>query len=133
MNGASRSVPLDPSRRRRPPRTGFGWIDRRFFREGFAAELSPDAMLLYAFLCTVADSRGHSWYGDPRVGQLLRMPPARIQVARDQLRHADLVRYERPTYQVLSLPSAPIPLPAPRQRRPDDNPPSIGSLIRRHL
>ena len=136
MNSASPSVPLDPSRARRLPRTGFGWIDRRFFRDGYSAELIPDAMLLYAFLCSVADRRGHSWYGEPRLGHMLRLSPARLTAARAQLVAADLVRYEAPTYQVLSLPDEPVapPAPAPTPAAATaDQPSRLGDLLRRHL
>jgi hypothetical protein len=43
----------------RPPPTGFGWTDTH-------ASGSPATQcLLYAFLCSVADARGQSRYGDP--------------------------------------------------------------------
>lgn len=136
MSSASSSVPLDPSRHRRIPRAGFGWIDRRFFREGYAAELTPEGMLLYAFLCSVADGRGHSWYGDPRLGQLLRLSPARLTAARAQLITADLLRYEAPTYQVLSLPNEPVTpptLPPTPRTTIDADPRRLSDLLRRQL
>src|SRR5262249_44921860 len=40
---------LVPSRLRRPPATGWSWVDRRFVRE-HAEGLSREAMLLYFFL-----------------------------------------------------------------------------------
>ena len=40
---------LVPSRLRRPPATGWSWVDRRFFREHMAY-LSREAVLLYFFL-----------------------------------------------------------------------------------
>ena len=45
---------LVPARLRRPPKTGWSWVDRRFVRE-HAERLSREAMLLYFFLAAVAD------------------------------------------------------------------------------
>jgi hypothetical protein len=100
---------LVPSRLRRPPETGWSWVDRRFVREHMAY-LSREAMLLYFFLSAVADKHGLSFYGDGTLATLLRMtPPALIQ-ARDELLARDLIAHEVRFTQVLSL------LP-PRQRR----------------
>ena len=66
---------LVPARLRRPPATGWSWLDRRFVRE-HAAHLSRDAVLLYFFLCTVADKHGLSFYGDGTLAALLRMSAA---------------------------------------------------------
>ena len=75
---------LVPARLRRPPKTGWSWIDRRFVRE-HAAHLSHDAVLLYFFLAAVADKHGLSFYADGTLATLLRMtPPAFIQ-ARNEL------------------------------------------------
>ena len=45
---------LVPARLRRPPATGWSWIDRRFLREHGDC-LSREAMLLYLFLVAVAE------------------------------------------------------------------------------
>src|SRR3954468_9349596 len=75
---------LVPARLRRPPATGWSWVDRRFVRE-HAERLSREAMLLYFFLAAVADRNGLSFYGDGTLATLLRMPlPALVQ-ARDEL------------------------------------------------
>ena len=50
---------LMADRVRRPPRSGWSWIDRRFVRE-FAPRLSRDAILLYFFLAAVSDRDGLS-------------------------------------------------------------------------
>jgi hypothetical protein len=100
---------LVPARLRRPPKTGWSWIDRRFVRE-HAAHLSRDAVLLYFFLAAVADKHGLSFYADGTLATLLRMtPPAFIQ-ARNELLDRDLIAHETRFTQVLSLPS-------PGQRR----------------
>jgi hypothetical protein len=96
---------LVAARLRRPPTTGWSWVDRRFGRE-HAAHLSRDAVLLYFFLCAVADKHGVSFYGDATLAALLRMsPPALIQ-ARDELIARDLIAHESRFTQVLSLPPA---------------------------
>jgi hypothetical protein len=94
---------LVPARLRRPPATGWSWVDRRFVRE-HAAHLSRDAVLLYFFLCAVADKHGVSFYGDGTLATLLRMTlPALIQ-ARDELLARDLIAHQARFTQVLSLP-----------------------------
>jgi hypothetical protein len=103
---------LVPSRLRRPPATGWSWVDRRFFREHMAY-LSREAVLLYYFLCDTADRHGLSFYSDVTLAGSLRMSlPALIQ-ARDELQARDLIAHEVRFTQVLSL----LPL---RQRRPGE-------------
>ena len=96
---------LVPARLRRPPTTGWSWVDRRFGRE-HAAHLSRDAVLLYFFLCAVADQHGLSFYGDGTLAAMVRINlPALIQ-ARDELIARDLIAHETRFTQVLSLPPA---------------------------
>jgi hypothetical protein len=103
---------LVPERLRRPPATGWSWVDRRFVRE-HAARLSRDAVLLYFFLSAVADKHGLSFYGDATLAALLRMPLPALVEARDELLAHDLIAHEARFTQVLSLPS-------PVQRRPGE-------------
>jgi hypothetical protein len=103
---------LVPARLRRPPATGWSWVDRRFFREHIAY-LSREAVLLYYFLCDTADRHGLSFYSDVTLaGSLWMSLPALIQ-ARDELMARDLIAHEVRFTQVLSL----VPL---RQRRPGE-------------
>jgi hypothetical protein len=96
---------LVPARLRRPPTTGWSWVDRRFVRE-HAAHLSRDAVLLYFSLCAVADKHGLSFYADSTLAAMVRINlPALIQ-ARDELLARDLIAYETRFTQVLSLPPA---------------------------
>ncbi len=90
---------------RRPPKTGWSWIDRRFVREQ-ADRLSRDAMLLYFFLCAVADQYGLSYYGDLALTTRLRMTAAALEQARAELLSRDLIAHEPPLIQVLSLPAS---------------------------
>jgi hypothetical protein len=54
---------LVAQRLRRPPATGWSWVDRRFLRE-HGDYLSREALLLYLFLAAVADRHGLSFYSD---------------------------------------------------------------------
>lgn len=94
---------LVPARLRRPPKTGWSWVDRRFVGE-HAERLSREAVLLYFFLAAVADQHGLSFYSDGTLATLLRITPPTLAQARDELLAHDLIAHERPLTQVLSLP-----------------------------
>jgi hypothetical protein len=94
---------LVPARLRRPPTTGWSWVDRRFMRE-YAAHLSRDALLLYFFLSAVADKHGLSFYGDGTMAALLGMTLPALISARSELLADDLIAHETRWTQVLSLP-----------------------------
>lgn len=94
---------LVSDRVRRPPQEGFSWIDRRFLRE-FSARLSHDAVALYFFLAAVSDKHGLSFYRDVSIAVHLRMREEAVIAARDELITHDLVAYQVPLTQVLSLP-----------------------------
>jgi hypothetical protein len=104
---------------RRPPVDGFSWTDRRFLRE-FAARLSSEATYLYLFLAAVSDKHGLSYYADATIAIRLRMSEGVLVRARDELIDTDLVAYQAPLTQVLSLPAARL------QRRP-----ALGSGLRK--
>ena len=88
---------------RRPPCDGFSWVDRRFLRD-FASRLSGDAVFLYFFLAAVSDKHGLSFYGDATLAVRLRIGEEAAVAARDELVIHDLVAYQAPLTQVLSLP-----------------------------
>ena len=96
---------LVPDRVRRPPTEGFSWVDRRFLRD-FAAQLSGDAVFLYFFLAAVSDRQGLSFYHDSTLAVRLRVREEAVVAARDELVVYDLVAYQAPLTQVLSLPRA---------------------------
>jgi hypothetical protein len=96
---------LVPARLRRPPASGWSWVDRRFLRE-HAAHLSRDAVLLYFVLCAVADKHGLSFYADATVATLVRINLPALMAARDELLDRDLIAHEARYTQVLSLPPA---------------------------
>ena len=95
---------LVPARLRRPPQTGWSWVDRRFLRD-HAAHLSRDAVLLYFFLCAAADKRGMSFYGDGTISNLVRISLPALMAARDELLARDLIAHETRYTQVLTLPT----------------------------
>jgi hypothetical protein len=98
---------LVADRVRRPPREGFSWIDRRFLRE-FAVRLSGDAVFLYLFLTAVSDKHGLSYYSDTTLALRLRTSETGVLEAREELITYDLVAYQAPLTQVLSLPKTPL-------------------------
>jgi hypothetical protein len=101
---------LVPARLRHPPQTGWSWVDRRFLRE-HAAHLSHDAVLLYFFLCAVANKHGLSFYGDGTIAALVRISPPALIAARDELLARDLIAHQTRFTQVLSV------LPPEKRRR----------------
>jgi hypothetical protein len=94
---------LIADRVRRPPREGFSWMDRRFLQE-YASKLTGDAILLYFFLAAVSDKHGLSFYNDTSIAVRLRMREEYVVAAREDLLTHDLVAYQPPLTQVLSLP-----------------------------
>jgi hypothetical protein len=116
---------LVPERLRRPPATGWSWIDRRFLRE-HAEQLSRDAVLLYLFLSAVADKHGLSFYGDGTLATRLRLTLAALNQARDELLTRDLIAHQPPLVQVLSLP----PSLLRRREEPGQGLVRLGELFR---
>jgi hypothetical protein len=115
---------LVKDRIRRPPSEGWSWIDRRFLRD-YAPKLEQDAILLYFFLVAVSDKNGLSYYSDCAIGGQLRMEESAVGQARQELESHDLIAYEDPIYQVLSVRSS-----EPRRTRGDSGLTSIGDILR---
>jgi len=93
---------LRPERLRQVP-PQFSWIDQRLVRDQHLERCDAQALALYLVLVTVADAKGLSYYGEASLTRLLSMPAARLSQARTDLIRLDLIAYERPLYQVLSL------------------------------
>jgi len=98
---------LVPQRLRRPPATGWSWLDRRFLRE-HGDYLSREALLLYFFLAAVADRHGLSFYSGHALASRLRLPLPVLEQARQELLDRDLIAQQLPLVQVLSLPAPAI-------------------------
>ena len=96
--------PIDPTRLRHIPSSGFSWIDRRFVRAEFLEELPAEAILLYLFLVAVSDAEGLSFYSDPTLSRLLKIDAQELSQSRSRLVDRALILYRYPLYQVLSLP-----------------------------
>ena len=72
-------------------------------RERRLEPCSAEAWALYLFLVTVADAKGLSYYSDASLTARLPLDRHRLGQAREELIGADLVAFEPPLYQVLSL------------------------------
>ena len=103
---------LVAQRLRRPPATGWSWVDRRFLRE-HGDHLSREAILLYLFHAAVADRHGLSFYSDHTLTSRLQLSPQVLEKARQELLDRDLIAYQLPLVQVLSLPAPGV------RRRPE--------------
>jgi hypothetical protein len=114
--------PLDSHRLRTKPPRGFGWLDHRLLREGYLARCAPPAWALYCLLVCAGDGQGLSFYGEPRLQELLQIDRPALRQARRALATLGLIAYREPLYQVLALPATPPRLapalpaaPFPRQ------------------
>ena len=115
---------LCPARLRRVP-PQFNWIDPRLVRDKHFGRVSHTALALYLFLLTVADAQGLSYYSDTAIGNLLHVDVDHVHRARQELVAAQLIAYQKPLYQILSL-DEPADL-TPRVSQPQ----SIGELLPR--
>ena len=82
----------------------FGWVDHNFLHNGFLNRLSPEELLLYYFLITVADRNGVSFYDYQRICQFLKIELDDYITARNRLCKRSLIAFEDSIFQVLSLP-----------------------------
>lgn len=101
---------IRPDRLRHVP-TGFNWVDHRLVRQNYIERCDCVGLALYLFLITVSDVEGLSYYSDQAICRRLRLEPAVLAAARIRLQKADLIAYQKPLYQVLSLeePTEPTP------------------------
>ena len=88
--------------RRVPPQ--FSWIDQRLVRErSYLQRCSTEALALYLVLVTVCDAEGLSYYSAATLQKMLGISSEQLGQAREELGRAELIVYEHPLYQVLSL------------------------------
>jgi hypothetical protein len=137
---------LCPQRVRRVP-PQFSWIDHRLVRDKHICRCSHQALALYLFLITVCDGQGLSYWSDGSIVRMLRLEPAALARARQELINTRLIAYQSPLYQVLALDSSPQPAqsspaaashsppapapPEPRQRL--SQPMDMGQILRQMM
>jgi len=100
---------LIPERCRNIRQCTFGWVDHNFLHRGYLGRLSPEELLLYYFLITVADRNGVSFYDYERICQLLKFELDAYLRARHRLCELSLIAYHDGVFQVLSLPEPASP------------------------
>jgi len=114
---------LNPERLRKVP-PQFSWIDHRLVQQNYFLRCDHSAWALYLFLTSVADAQGLSYYSDASLMRRLKLDTLGLSASRQQLIQAELIAYEKPLYQVLSL----EPVGAPRS-----GPIRVGELLRAAL
>ena len=92
---------INPDRVRKLP-AHYSWIDHRLVHEKYLKSLSCEGAALYLFLLCVGDKKGLSYYSDKAIRHRSRLVD--IESAREELIERDLVAWNMPFYQVLSLP-----------------------------
>jgi hypothetical protein len=80
----------------------FAFIEHRF--RSWLKYLSAEELLLYFFLVLAADELGLSYYSPETIGGSLQLTPNEFDRALNGLITLDLVAYQEPLFQVLSLP-----------------------------
>ena len=99
---------LNPDRLRRIE-GGFSFIPHRFLTDGFLSSLNQKENLLYFFLVLVSDRLGLSFYAYDAICSLLGLSLDEYIEARDGLIGKDLIAFDGTLFQVLDLPSKPVP------------------------
>ncbi|MCP4364961.1 MAG: hypothetical protein GY800_06635 [Planctomycetes bacterium] len=82
----------------------FGWVDHALYLNGYLKEMSHSSQSLYLFLCIAANRDGVSWYSDAKIRDVTGLEADELQAARRELIDMDLVAFESPWFQVLSVP-----------------------------
>jgi hypothetical protein len=122
---------LRPDRLRQVP-TGFNWVDHRLVRENYIERCDCVDLALYLFLVTVSDVEGLSYYSDQAICRRLRIDSTALTAARVHLQKADLIAYQKPLYQVLSL-KQPSELASPLESARSGQAESIAQILSRAL
>lgn len=127
---------IRPDRLREVPRQ-FNWIDHRLVRDNHICRCGHAGWTLYLFLVTVGDHQGLSYYSDRSIQKLLTMDQPSLEMARNNLINADLIAFEPPLYQVLSLQAQRVAAPRSLPRinsedhRGEHGPEAIGLILRK--
>ncbi len=85
----------------------FAFIEHRFLRDGFFADLNHLELLLYFFLVLVSDRCGLSYYSFDKICSSLGVDIDAYIEARNALIDKDLIGFDGAIFQVLSLPDKP--------------------------
>ena len=81
----------------------FSWIDHRLIRDRYANRCRVVDLALYLILVTAGDRNGVSFYSDRSLGAMLKILPGELSSARNHLRKLNLIAWQTPFYQILSL------------------------------
>ena len=120
---------IRPDRLRQVP-PGFNWVDHRLVRQNYFERCNCTDLALYLFLVTVSDAEGLSYYSDQSLCRRLKLSPSELAAARLHLQQADLIAYQKPLYQVLSLDAAADRLSQPDAARSGQTQ-SLAEILRR--
>ena len=120
---------LRPDRLRRVP-TRFSWIDHQLIREGHAQRCGVADLALYLVLVTVGDRNGVSFYSDRALSRILGIMNSEVAAARRRLVKLNLIAWQEPFYQVLSLSNVPAPTVAAKENNTSNQPPATPEQIR---
>ena len=95
-------IPVMKNRIRQIPKS-FSWVDHRLVRQGYIEACAHEQSALYLFLVCVADAQGLSYYSDKAIMKKLDMDIQGLGKARSGLIKNNLIAWQEPIYQVLSL------------------------------
>lgn len=96
-----KKIPCTDRLRRVPEK--FSWIDHRLVQDKRICGVTHSALALYLFLVTVGDADGVSYYSDTSIQRYLMIDEAILSKVRKELCTKDLIAYQHPFYQVVSL------------------------------
>ncbi len=123
--------PIVPGRIRRIDGQGFCFFPNRFLRDGFFVSLTRDELALYLLLVLAGDRNGVSYYHYDSLCSILELPVERYLETRNALIAKDLIAYDGTRFQVLSLPSRPVPRPSQPLTTAEDFEEQDAATIRR--
>jgi len=81
----------------------FSWVDHRLVRNRYIESCTHEQSALYLFLVCVSDVKGLSYYADKSIMKKLDMDIQTLKETRSGLIKNNLIAWQQPIYQVLSL------------------------------
>ncbi len=94
--------PILKQRIRKIPNS-FSWVDHRLVRQRYIESCTHEQSALYLFLVCVSDDKGLSYYADNTIIKTLNMNTQTLKKVRGGLIKNNLIAWQQPIYQVLSL------------------------------